>query len=63
MEIDGVVYMGVTSKQKTMGIHGDTILDNVKKQGIHVIQGRQKNRRAIQLIPLSFIEELKKRQK
>ena len=63
VEIDGVVYIGVVTSKEMMGIPGETILNHAKKQKIQVIQGKQKDGRSIQLVPLSFIEELKKRQK
>ncbi|MFO0764028.1 MAG: DEAD/DEAH box helicase family protein [Candidatus Gracilibacteria bacterium] len=57
--IDGVVYMGVTRTQEVMGLQGQTILRNAKKDPtLTILQGRQKNGFPIQLIPKSFIEGL-----
>ena len=32
VEIDGVAHVGVTRTQQVMGVHGETIIENVKKQ-------------------------------
>ena len=58
MEIDGVIYVGVTGTQEVMGVQGQTILSHVKKQGIQVIQGKQKNGFTVQLVPEGFIQSL-----
>ena len=59
IEIDGVMYVGVVSStQEVMGVQGKMVLRNAKKQGIHVIQGKQKNAYSIQLVPKDFIASL-----
>ncbi len=58
VEIDGVVYVGVTGLSESMGVKGQRILSNAKKQGIQILHGKQKNGRPVQLVPESFIEGL-----
>ena len=59
VEIDGIMHVGVTKKQEVMGIRGETILNNAKKDGIQVIQGKQKkNGFSVHLVPESFIRGL-----
>jgi len=62
VEIDGVVYFGVTNSKEVMGVKGHTILSSAKKQEIQMIQGKQKKNRgaSIQLVPESFIKSLVK---
>ena len=58
MEIDGVVHRGVTGTQEVMGVQGQTIMTNAKKQNISMLPGRQKNGKSVQLVPESFIQSL-----
>ena len=60
--IDGVKYVGVTQSTKYMGMTGQTILKNSKKnEKVWVLckEGRQKNGRNITLVPVGFVEGLK----
>ena len=58
VEIDGVVYVGVINTQKTMGMNGYTILENVKKNpDIKILKAKQKNGYC-NLVPEKFIESL-----
>jgi len=41
-----------------MGVKGQRILKNTKKQGVQVIHGQQKSGRPIHLVPESFIQGL-----
>ena len=61
LEIDGIIYIGVTNHQEVMGLKWETILNNAKKNpSITILQGKQKSWLSIQLVPRSFIEEFKK---
>lgn len=58
VEIDGVIYVGVTRMQEVMGVQGYTILNNFKLKNIKIIQGKQKNGSFIRLIPEGFIKQI-----
>ncbi len=32
IEIDGIIYVGVTNTREVMGVKGETILNNAKRQ-------------------------------
>ena len=60
IEIDGIVYVGVTQIQEVLWLYGGTILDNAKRStpSITILSGKNQNGRTIQLIPKSFILSL-----
>ena len=65
-EIDGVKYVGVTNANEVMGLKGNTILSNAKKDEQvweRCKTGRQKNGMNITLMPVSFVKGLAPKKK
>jgi hypothetical protein len=57
--INGEIYVGILQKMEFAGMIGATILDNIKRDKVEMIQGKQpKNGRQITLVPKKYIDSL-----
>ncbi len=57
--INEVVYIGVSRDNKIIWLNWFTILKSAMREGIKVIQGKQKNGYNIHLVPKGFVEWMK----